>query len=280
MIVITLIVMLGCDSDKNPVEPETGSGLYFPMKVGNEWQYTRTVILPEAYLEIDTNLTSNIINEYYVQKLKSTDYLFDSVATYILEETATIDNSTLVSNGWLANEKDGLYFYAYRQPVWLILKQSPKNKILFGDRYFNSVPEVSDYLINAASVNQVMIDSMIYEDPPLLSLQYPLETGARWDYRTHSSPISKIEKVVLGKEQVEVPAGKFECYKIQWLFEYDPEWYDQFNVEFYDFVSKKGLIKRTLTYSNVMQVAIDDSTTITINDTTYDEYVLTGLSLN
>jgi hypothetical protein len=55
---------------------------------------------------------------------------------------------------------------------------------------------------------------MIYELPPVQALKYPLTIGEQWTYRQPYQPWH-IDKKVVAKETITVPAGSFICLKIQ-----------------------------------------------------------------
>jgi len=50
---------------------------------------------------------------------------------------------------------------------------------------------------------------------------------------------SNIQKKIIAQETVTVPAGTFNCYKIQVIYSYDT------TIERYDYIAPQGLIKRT-----------------------------------
>ena len=95
----------------------------------------------------------------------------------------------------------------------------------------------------------------VYGDDPLAVAKKWEENGADMLHLVDldatlglGSNLSIIKKIVLGIEEVEVPAGKFDCWKIQWTYP-EAEWND--DVDFYEYVSREGLIKREAEFRNI-----------------------------
>jgi hypothetical protein len=88
-------------------------------------------------------------------------------------------------------------------------------------------------------------DSLYYENPPVQSLKYPFEISSQWTYRNRYNPWH-IDKKILGKETIALPAGNFECFKIQWLYDMDHDWQWDKDIVFYDYLHAKGLMKRDI----------------------------------
>ena len=76
-------------------------------------------------------------------------------------------------------------------------------------------------------------------------LQYPLSLNSEWGYNYLR------RKQVKGKENVTTSAGNFECYKLEYLF------YSsilQSDYSSYEYISDKGLIKRTCSEDSCIYV--------------------------
>ena len=93
------------------------------------------------------------------------------------------------------------------------------------------------------------------EDPPVVTLQYPLEPGSHWQMRAEGEPF-RIDKEVVGRTEVEVPAGRFDCYVVQWTYPGSPSLDEQ--VEFYDYIAAEGLVKRSIITKNVPVTTYSD----------------------
>ncbi|NIP42944.1 MAG: hypothetical protein GWO41_17650, partial [candidate division Zixibacteria bacterium] len=52
-------------------------------------------------------------------------------------------------------------------------------------------------------------------------LVYPLDLGMHWPYRDWPQDIFHIEKQIIGWETVQVPAGDFDCFVVEWLYDRD-----------------------------------------------------------
>ena len=276
LLIFAIILITSCDKD--PIGPQ-GSGLIYPLKVGNQWEYDRTFstfnFRPDAsndYQYNDINITSSVIIEI-IRKEPGPD----SINVFVLQGILDENNRPLVSNSYYANLDSGLYFYAYSGPGYVTPKASLKNNMLFNGSYFNNIREITSYIINAVPKNYILIDSLIHEIPPLQSLKYPFKLGSQWTYRSPGNPWH-IEKKILSYETVKVPAGSFNCYKIQWLYDMnqDSVWDD--NIIFYDYVSEKGLIKRSILVKDIMITGEINPEPLGLIDAK-DESILTKLTL-
>jgi len=278
LLVILIIVIFSCDND-NMVDPGTKNGYFYPLDIGNQWKYSRTFSMfnfrsnnPENDAFADTTITSSVIVEVVKQEI-----IQDSVNTYVLQEILAENNQTFIDESYYANSDSGLYFYAYRGAGYVLPKMSSKYKILFRSKYFNTVQEITSYIIKFVPQNYFLTDSLIYENPPLQSLKYPITVNSQWIYRFTGKPW-QIDKKILDYELIDVPAGQFNCYKIQWLIDINNDAVWDTDIEFFDYVCEKGLIKRSILYTDQVVFGEDGSKPLGLVDCK-DESVLTELSL-
>ena len=112
------------------------------------------------------------------------------------------------------------------------------------------------------------------EGPPVQSFKYPLKQDLEWNYR-HDYFI--INKKVVGKETIELPSGNYECWKIQWLYDFTNTGQFVGNITFYEYVSTKGLIKRILFMKDVPITSPENPLGEGLMDFK-EEIVLTGIN--
>ena len=92
---------------------------------------------------------------------------------------------------------------------------------------------------------------MIIEPSPLQSIKYPLSKQvSEWIYRKRGNPIL-IAKRYVGKETITISSGEYDCYKLQWLYDLDNNNVWDENIEFFDYISEKGLIKRSILFKDI-----------------------------
>jgi hypothetical protein len=236
-----IVFLCACERDLNPFKPS--EDFTYPLQVGNLWEYQSTyrytVFHPfeGGMIGSDTTTTETVS----VQILKEVT-LHDSVKTMQMQEVRVNGFGTYSSETYYANEKSGLYVYAYRNPSGSLVapKKAAGAGIVFNGRYFQNISEITRLLTQA--IAGPASDSLIYENPPVLCLKFPVAVGSRWAYR-HAGNF-RIEKKIIAQEEVSVPAGTFSCYKIQWIYDVDKDlvWSNSFF--FYDYVCEKGLIRR------------------------------------
>ena len=277
LLIFAIILIASCDKD--PIGPKGNISFIYPLKVGNQWEYDRTFstfnFRPDTSDNnqyTDTTITSSVI----IQIIKK-EPAPDSSNIFVFQGTLNENNLTIIYDSYYANLDSGLYFYTYSDPGFVIPKAALNHNMLFKGRYFNSIREITSYITNAVPKNYVLIGSSIYENPPLQSLKYPLKSGSQWTYRYPGNPWH-IDKKILNYERVKVPAGSFNCFKIQWLFDInqDSVWDD--DIIFYDYVSEKGLIKRSILFKDIIVTGEQQPDSIGLIDAK-DESILTKLTL-
>ena len=274
VLILSLMPILNCTRDKNPLVPESGPFIY-PVRTGNQWEYRRSLFFrplsDETSMAADTVFTESII------KVNPPVMLPGSIQTFPFEERINDNGRLFTSESYYANSQKGLYLYAYRyaQGGTLIPKKKAGQKIFFKDQIFDDMSEIALYLTQSIPFQHIMSDSIIYENPPLLALKYPLTINQKWTYRKPGHPWH-IEKEIVAEEEIKVPAGSFVCFKIQWLMDIKNDLVRDDDIVFYDYVCEKGLIKRYILIKNVKQV--DEQGETSLIDTT-DEAVLIKVTL-
>ncbi len=253
LIFLSLSLLLQCDKDKNPIE----SGLtsyFYPTAVGNQWEYDRSFSI--FNFRPDSGNVSNPEDTIYsisTMQITNKTVLLDSITAYCFLETITENGITLSDESYYDNRENGFYLVAYHnaQASTMIPKINPERILSFKGYHFNNIKELKLFFTKPVLQVCPTADSLIYENPPLLCLQYPVEIDSQWTYRESGNPW-RIDKKVISKEEIEVPAGRFLCYKIQWLYnmDHDSEWDE--DIIFYDWICEKGLIRRSILFKDVV----------------------------
>jgi len=174
--------------------------------------------------------------------------------------------------------EDGLFIIAYQNAGGPIIfpKKSKYRTIVFKTHNFSSVYEMSYFIRQALPLKKFVSDSIIFEDPPVQTLKYPLIEGSQWTYR-HDYDSWRIDKTVVGKREIHLELGLFHCYHIKWLYDMDNDalWDEDIWID--DFLSEEGLIKRKITILGV-DIRIENGEYFGSCDF-FDEFILTGIHL-
>ncbi|UCH11097.1 MAG: hypothetical protein JSU61_04190 [Fidelibacterota bacterium] len=248
------LLLLSCE----PEEDHTGEFRY-PLKVGNTWEYTREMKLyiyedmdsTGAPVYIDTSTFTHLVTNTVTERTT----LQDTLQAYAIHSEPE-SLGAFAGTQYYDNRDDGLYSYAYSGGGSLLLpKRMTSTTIRFKGMSFSDVQAMSTYLQNIIPYSQVKGDSLYFNDPSRKVIQYPLEVGAHWMLSTR---YIKIDKEVTGKESIRVPAGNFDCWIIQWLYDmnHDEQWDEDITI--FDYVCRKGLIKRVLVAEGVEITTIED----------------------
>jgi len=130
VLILSLMPILNCTRDKNPLVPESGPFIY-PVRTGNQWEYRRSLFFrplsDETSMAADTVFTESII------KVNPPVMLPGSIQTFPFEERINDNGRLFTSESYYANSQKGLYLYAYRyaQGGTLIPKKKAGQKIFF-----------------------------------------------------------------------------------------------------------------------------------------------------
>jgi len=253
IILFILLFIYSCKKSTNPITPDLGTFIY-PLEVGNRWEYDRQVStfnyrskdsLNYPRYDDSLNYHSEIVVEIMREKT-----ILDTIKTFVIQ---TGETDTLLREFWgehyYKNQSDGLFLYAYNAYGGGsngLPKFSNSEKIIFNGIAFNSFADITRTLdLMLPKIFTLNSDSLIYNDPPIKNLEYPIKTSNEWIIRESNKPFA-INKRVLRKESISLPSRIFSCYKIEWLYDIDNnnEWDE--NISVVDFISDEGLIKREM----------------------------------
>lgn len=259
IILLALGLFVGC-GDEKPSGPILGDFAY-PLQVGQVWKYSGRQynfnFVPES---LATNYSTYYNFTSTVQVMQKTKIL-DSLDVYSIRELAVqVGLFSYETWHYYNNRTDGFYNYAYggTSPMMLPRKLAPATTRLL----FRGLPlEKTERQLGVALLNPSGLapqsDSLSeIEDPPFRSLAYPLSYGSEWPVRNPTG-ITPINKKVIEKVQVQVPAGISTCAKIQWLYDIDEDGSWDTDIEQYDYISQSGLVKRTRLFHNVTVASYD-----------------------
>jgi hypothetical protein len=236
----------------DPCHPD--DSFIYPLQIGNRWDYSGSMVFfnfqPDSLGDFfpDTFYASSTV------EILRRETLHDTLETYVFHETFTLHGYGVYhSENYFNNWSDGFYnFASYGVNDQLTpLKPGHQPSVYFKGRYFNTVREVFDWLKTGIESQARLVDSLEYEDPPLRCLAYPLTVGAQWTYRYPGNPWH-MEKAVIGRANQTVPAGDFDCFEIQWLYDLndDGTWDD--DIDIFDQISQIGLVKRSITIRGIV----------------------------
>ena len=213
ILVFLLIITSGCNAISNSSDSTESDELLFseyPLSVGNYWNYDLT------YYDGDTltgNITVHVTQEVSISNsvdgFQMTEEMFYGLFQHTLYQS---------------NQESGLYLYPFSDELetsfFNLFKKvdiEKSKQFLFKNRYFKSAEDFALFSLSSIPT---------FNETPITVLKYPLELNSEWSYIQREN--SAISKRVVGKETISLPCGVFECYKIQWLrdFDNDGEWDD------------------------------------------------------
>jgi len=259
----------------------TSSDFVFPLAIGNSWSYTRKFYkhncepdsLPGSFRDTIFGSSTTLV--------QSLDTLLDSIEAYRLHTVSNGNFGGSEYNSYRNNTQDGFYQYAYGGTgIWPPRVTSSNGTYLeFMGMRFRDLRELRDIILSNVNVAMATrLDSIVYEDPPLQWLAYPLEIGQRWIFRDGNEGAAlDMEMEVLSLENIQSPAGEFECFKIRWFLDFDNDGQWESNIDGYDYLSPVGVIRREFLFYNI---TVMDEQNVLLGTCDYvDEYELTDYHL-
>lgn len=241
------VAALGGCSDSS-TGPSSGGSALFPLAEGNSWDYVSryVAILPSAA----TRVVVDTLDAEYFLEIAQQETLQDTLVCYKFVETAVYDSlDSWSSSSYYDGKEDGLWSVAYETGGGIGVSPKPVSGrcLSFRGQPLSSVRQA---LLNLGwgSFGSSRPESLIFEDPPVRSLAYPLRVGLQWTYREPGAPWA-IDKRVTGYDSVTVPAGTYRCYAVKWLIDIwddDGQWDE--DIDWVDHYCFSGLVKRTLIF--------------------------------
>jgi hypothetical protein len=257
---------------------KTGRSFTYPLQVGLRWEYRH-----ETYSYTEDGQP----NPYYRDtgraevSIIARTTIFDSLDVYNFYIAEQIGFERQTCHFYLNNDEDGLYTYAYTGTSMIAPRPAvghTESAYSFAGRTFNSPAELFAFMrAETFDVFCKRPGPPPNGDRPAKSFGYPLGPGAEWTYRyvTDDDLPWRIDKKVIRREQITVPAGTFDCFVIQWFWDTNNDGQWDNGIDGYDYLAPQGLIKREFYVGKVGTTSYDNPEGIAYYDF-YDGYTLTG----
>lgn len=241
IIILSVICIIGCEDNNNKPNME----FIYPLSIGNNWQYEKLLTFDFDSLATHNGLTDTTYYSTGFVEIIAYEVIFDSLEVYNFATTLNEDGNIFTGNEYYNNKDNSLFSYGYLHPLMMTPKVNQKYAyLIFKNKKFNNVREIINWIEKGYYGNEYSKEDSIIFDP-VKSLDYPLEEGKQWIYKTEPG---RIDKKILEWYEIEVPAGNFNCWKIQFLY-LEEGWDD--DIDFYDYISEEGLVKRILEINDI-----------------------------
>ncbi len=204
----------------------------YPSDIGNKWIYDKTLILIPFGTDstLQYNAAETLRNEIIVEvdRIVMLDKIKIETLQFSLIETNT---SEIICYQYYTNNKNGLLYYAYSGGSYDVFAKK-KNSEGFAD--------LNSFIFNPGYINNSE-DSLFYLENPTVSLKYPLRVGLSWNYVKND--MAEINKSIIDIVDISTDAGKFECYKIKYVYKKSPLTNE---IDYFEYYGSKGLVKREI----------------------------------
>jgi len=265
---LALLSVAGCDNDNNN-NNNADMDFDYPLAIGNSWQYDRIFSVFYDSTAHSNGMIDEVYNGVGSVEIMGSELLFDNIEVYDFASSLSEEgHQPYLSNSYYNYDETSLIRYGYIDGSILNPKSDGKKVFYnFDNKKFNNPQEMVAYLENGLVRNSQAKNDTLYYDP-VKCFVYPMSEDLEWNYRVHND-VSVIKKTVLGIEEVDVPAGKFECWKIESTYS-DSVINDE--IDFFEYVSQEGLVKRVIEYSNI-EITDEDGNLIGSEDGRDEQYL-------
>lgn len=234
--ILLLLMLIGCliSCDEKEDKPIYSNVTTYPMTVGSQWTYNRNVIVDHFESESSDKVIATDTFKFVVNVWVDKDTVLNGKEVKVFKAREVGGMYTSCNYYYLDSE--GLKTYAYLSGGLIVFAQA------------------GVHLKSATEEN----DKIFYENPPTLNVKLPLTVGSKWTYR-HSpeNDNSQIDKEVTGTETLKLIGQSFDCYKVSFVFNVEPQ---KGNLLMSEWISDKGLIKRITTHKKVLFTKEDGQT--------------------
>jgi hypothetical protein len=269
-LIILSTILISCEySSESDNDPEPG--FQYPVEIGNKWTYHHTWENFNFRPDSLSDRRPDMEFTYYIEVIKDT-VLRDNNECFIFEQTE-LYYSDIVHN-YYNNKDDGFYQIAHGSGGSMAFPKNRNNlDVGFADKLFKNQQGLVKYIVNIIGELPDYRDSIYYYDKPRPILKYPMVENIEW---VLTDEMFSIWKKIVGKEHVTTTAGTFNCYKILWIYG-ENDWFNPADLEIYEYVCEKGLIKRTISFKNIAITSAESPEPIGYYDSS-DEYILTDIN--
>ncbi|TES92871.1 MAG: hypothetical protein E3J87_03845 [Candidatus Cloacimonadota bacterium] len=228
-----LLLLLSCSRDYPIFSPHPG--YFFPLAVGNQWNYIQTSTITNYPEQGDTFLFPSDTIHWEIKGRK----VIRRWNTYILQE------DEYYFTQYYANLEDGFYQLAYSisNSTHSYNPYKGKYKIRFKERTFNNIKELEIWIMNLGNFSKrdtlPLLDSLIHDIRKMLS--YPPEVGDEWTFFNY--PWYAVREII-DIEEVETETGNFLCWKTRTLYDIDNDGILDSDIYWDEYYSDEGIIKR------------------------------------
>jgi len=194
---VLILSFCSCQKDENSL---ITSFTEYPSAVGNSWTYKTEVVTI-----LDTDTTIFIHDNYWsVEK----DTTIDGKLSFVIykEDTAYSTQTRSKGRAYYTNQADGFYQLAIRGHGSgnITLKKNQNSSLAVSSIFFDS-----NYKLLPHS------DSVNYLETPSKHLQFPITLNDQWASILPPQPFNPTNRQYISFENVSVPAGTFNCVKVE-----------------------------------------------------------------
>lgn len=252
---------------------------FYPAVSGNIWMYSgmdTVVNFRPIYPGVHFRDTST----HWVTRIDSLTnvILHDSVPTLSFRSTDTFDSlNQFIGHHYYITKNDSMFLFAYDGGSGVLPKKSSHYHFTVRGILFTSLEDIHRYVRGMELSPQATV-SIVYEERPPKVMVFPLHVGTEWTFRERGYPSFFIGKKITGTESISTPAGELATYKIQWSWDFDNNGVADTDIQAFDYVTKNGLMKRTIILKNAV-ITEDDPTPLAYVDIE-ETYIITSFTIS
>ncbi|HMQ67910.1 MAG TPA: hypothetical protein PKA90_02920 [Ignavibacteria bacterium] len=219
----------------------------YPLNLNSYWYYgTRNFIFDLRPDSINIYFTTDTLYGYGNAKINK-DTVVNSDTLTQIRNVHSLSGHPNSSVELFRQTDSGLVRAAYYSNASNFGPFRQMNNLIFSING-NNFSDLNELLGFVKNENYQADTSLIFDDPPITVLKYPLTLNTEWEM-INSATLS-INKRYVNFENVTVNAGTFYCLKIRKDFSFNKAIQDT-GIVYYDYFSESGMIKRDILIKDV-----------------------------
>lgn len=247
---LVFVISLSCSDDSvNNNAPVAQENFKYPFKTNSLWYYATknfiTSIRPDSIgIYFSTDTTGGYGGAQFIK-----DSVINGDTLKLLRNTHSTSQHSHTTLEYYKQSDSGLFRIAYYSEGTNFGPYRPTEEGLgftFAGEKFSSLNDLLRFQNREFELDDTVL---VFDDPPVLAIRYPIEENHEWNFVTFGT--TRVTKKYAGYENVTVPEGTYLCAKIQRLWYFNSPTPDPNSIS-YDYFSKDGMMKRDMIIKDII----------------------------
>lgn len=253
--IFILTAFISCSEDIVSTQPTPENNFMYPFEKETSWFYGTRNFITNIRIDSAENPFSTDSLTGYGDASFLRDTVIDQDTLRIFKNSHSEEGHAHSTYELYKQTDSGLIRFAYYSDGTNFGPFRPVENYRFSINSFsfNSLNEMFYYFylenINYKTENSNIDTTLIFDNPPVTALKYPITEGMEWHFKTIG--ITKFTKKYLNYVNVESAGNNYYCIKLQKFWYLNNSQTPEANIIYYDYFSKQGMVKRDFTIKDI-----------------------------